>query len=887
MYGGRGGVRIHSIRLEHFRGVAGCTVAFAERGVTIVEGPNEVGKSSLAEALGLLLNELDSSKKEAVRSTKPVDRDDGPLVEAEISTGPYRFLYRKRFLKRAETALTVSSPRPQNLTGREAHERATQILEETMDLDLWKALQVQQGEAIRQADLHEKRSLLDALGRVAGQEAASEQEMSLFERVKEEYLLYFTETGRPAKTHAALLSDAADARSAVEALERELRTLEALVDRSAELERSIATHRREVAEHAENEARRAAEKADLDLRKQALDRLEFEVKNVTMGLEIASNNTRKREELIARFTAAREKRISLEADAARGSPDLRAAEEREAAARTALADAETRSREADRVALLRSQDFEYGHALLELQRLVERKGYIEKAQQQAAEARRTFAEVRITEEAFRAIRKAHDALMQAEARLEVEAPQVQVRALSDVEVEINGDRRRLAPGEQVDIPVPDSLQLLIPGQIGVAVRAGVGGDTLKSVREGARTALTRLLDSSGTRDVEHAEAALGSVRAANTAIAAAEEQVRVHRRDLTPAQIDEKIRSLQVWKSYPADRPPGPPLIADHDPAEKAKKTAQAAQAEAKAALDAARERWRVADEDLRGKRERARDTGVELRVGAEAERAAERELVAARAKKADDALANALAEAAAREAAAQETWARARAAWQALNPENVVRLAENAARALKSAEQGLADRERDAHVVRAELELRGERGLFEAAEEARARLARAEQVRDAAVRRAAAADLLYKTMVNKREEARQAYLAPLREKIEQLGRLVFDDSFCVELDDGLAIVARTLGGRTVPFVSLSGGAREQLSLIARLAAALLVDETEGVPLIFDDTLGHTDPTRLEGMGAMLALAGDRCQVIVLTCTPGRFRHVGGAKLASLGERRA
>ncbi len=876
-------MRIHSIRLRDFRGVAECAVAFAAQGVTIVEGPNEVGKSSLAEGLRLLLYELDSSRKEAVRSTKPVDRDVGPEVEADLSTGPYRFLYRKRFLKRAETELTVSAPRPESLTGREAHERAAAILAETMDVALWNALQVDQGEAIRQADLRDARSLLNSLERAAGQETAGERETHLFERVKQEYLLYFTETGRPAKSHATLLTDAAEARNEVERLETDLRALEALVDRSAELERSIATLRAEVAQHTETQARRAAEKAEVDRRQQALHHFEFEAKSVTMGLRIASGEKREREELIARLTAARDKRIALEADAARGSPTLKAAEEREAAARAALAEAEARAREADELARLRSKDFEYGHAILELQRLVERKGYIEKAQEQAAAARRTLAEVRITEEALRAIRKAHDALMQAEARLEVEAPQVQVRALRDVEVQINGEERRLASGEQVGLPVADALQLLLPGQLSIAVRAGVGGDTLKSVRDGARATLGRLLDASGVRDLEHAEAALGSVRTASASLAAAEEQIRVHRRDLTPAQIDEKIRNLQVWKSYPEERPPGPPLIADHDPAEKAKKAAHSAQAEAKAALDAARERWRVADEDLRGKRERARETGVELRVGTDAERAAERELAAARAKRADDALAHALAEAVAKEAAAQETLARERAAWQALNPENVARLSENAARALKSAEQGLADREKEAHGVRAQLELSGERGLFEAAEEARARLARAERVRDAAVRRAAAAERLYRTMEKKHEEARQAYLAPLREKIEQLGRLVFDESFRVELDDSLAIATRTLGGRTVPFGSLSGGAREQLSLVARLAAALLVDETDGVPLIFDDTLGHTDPARLEGMGAMLALAGDRCQVIVLTCTPGRFRHVGGATVVSYG----
>ena len=35
-------------------------------------------------------------------------------------------------------------------------------------------------------------------------------------------------------------------------------------------------------------------------------------------------------------------------------------------------------------------------------------------------------------------------------------------------------------------------------------------------------------------------------------------------------------------------------------------------------------------------------------------------------------------------------------------------------------------------------------------------------------------------------------------------------------------------------------------------------------------------------MGAAIATAGRECQVIVLTCTPGRYAHVGNATVVSL-----
>ena len=60
---------------------------------------------------------------------------------------------------------------------------------------------------------------------------------------------------------------------------------------------------------------------------------------------------------------------------------------------------------------------------------------------------------------------------------------------------------------------------------------------------------------------------------------------------------------------------------------------------------------------------------------------------------------------------------------------------------------------------------------------------------------------------------------------------------------------------------------------------ALSVARDEGVPLLLDDTLGHSDPERLRSMAAMLSRAGEECQIIVLTCSPERFRAVGGARV--------
>jgi len=103
----------------------------------------------------------------------------------------------------------------------------------------------------------------------------------------------------------------------------------------------------------------------------------------------------------------------------------------------------------------------------------------------------------------------------------------------------------------------------------------------------------------------------------------------------------------------------------------------------------------------------------------------------------------------------------------------------------------------------------------------------------------------------------------------------VFGPALRVEVDDNLQVVSRTLDGVTVALVQLSTGAREQMGLLVRLAAASMVSKDGGVPLVLDDALGSTDEGRLESMGAVLRIASQDIQTIILTCAPERYFHVG------------
>jgi uncharacterized protein YhaN len=185
-------------------------------------------------------------------------------------------------------------------------------------------------------------------------------------------------------------------------------------------------------------------------------------------------------------------------------------------------------------------------------------------------------------------------------------------------------------------------------------------------------------------------------------------------------------------------------------------------------------------------------------------------------------------------------------------------------------------------HRLAAELGVIGGEGRQGQLDEAQAELerARAEYVR--IQERAQSAQLLRTTMIRHRDNTRQRYVQPYRAELERLGREVFGSSFEVDVDTELTIQTRTLDGCTVPYDSLSGGAREQLGILARLAGAALVAKEDTVPVIIDDALGFSDPDRLDKMSAVFNTVGDRGQVIVLTCTPGRYGGVTDAEVIEL-----
>ena len=357
-------------------------------------------------------------------------------------------------------------------------------------------------------------------------------------------------------------------------------------------------------------------------------------------------------------------------------------------------------------------------------------------------------------------------------------------------------------------------------------------------------------------------------------------------RDLTAGDLLDKINGLSKRvASYPKMRPRTPTLPADF---EEAKRIAS----ESDRSLDLQKATYRTREDAASTASAALQEAQVSERVLiariADARRnrdAATADLIQARENATDDALTGTLALAQQSAGEARKSVETAQAQLDAEDRVSLADLLDDAREATKHAIEQVQSNQDDQNRLRISLDLRGEQGLHTDRDAALDRFRHIERGHESTKARAEAARLLYETFDKHRQQARQRYVEPFKERIDQLGRIVFGRTFAVELDDDLQIARRTLDGITLNTDQLSTGAREQLGVISRLACAAIVSVDDGgAPVMIDDALGWSDPQRLQSMGAAIAAAGTQCQVIVLTCTPGRYSNVGQAKVLALGH---
>jgi hypothetical protein len=868
-------MKLHRLVLTNYRGITHREIEFPDHGVVVVSGANEIGKSSMIEALDLLLGSKDRSTKKDVKQVKPTHADVGAEITAEISTGPYRFIYHKRFHKRAQTQLTVLTPRREQLTGDEAHERVQALLAETVDMDLWQAQRVLQAASTAAVDLSGCDALSRALDVAAGEaDQLSGAEPLLIDRIDAEYLRYFTPTGRPTAEWATATNrlraaddDVARCAAAVAEVDDAVRRHAALTQDLARLaeERADASKRLTVA--------RVAAEAVAALTQQLKEaEVVAAAADATHAASVAALTERRR--LRADIDERTAAIADLKAAAAEAAEEQAAAAEvqeaAEAAAEEARAAVDTSRTRVDAARRAAEQLSDRDEA----DRLAARLTKIDAARRELERVDRALADIQLTDALMRTFEDAATAVELAAGQVELTSARIELVAVADVEVLLDGEPVGLDAGVTWSSSASAPTEIELPGVLTARVVPGTPASDTRARLDAAQQVLATALAKAAVDDI----AAARDLNAQRRELTAARERFRAR---LEAQTADDDTEDLRARLAELHERQPSETGLFDleADVATARAELEAAVAAHQKAIADCETHR-KVAEAAAKLLGERSTHASVvrEKLTAAQAEVTVARERLALqRATAGDDELAvkaEADAEKAQR-AAGLVTELRDELARTA--PDAVTAALNDAARraeSLQSRHDEVAEALREVNAQLKVFGTEGRKGQLDAAETEREH-AEVEYLR--VHRRARAAQLLRSVMARHRDATRLRYVDPFRNQVERLGRIVFGDGFEVEIDSQLRICSRTLSGRTVPYESLSGGAKEQLGIVARLAGAALVAKEDSVPVVIDDALGFTDADRLTKMGAVFDAVGGDGQVIVLTCSPQRYASVGGA----------
>ena len=870
-------MKLHRLVLKNYRGIEHREIDFPEHGVVVISGANEIGKSSMVEALDLLLESRDRSTKKEVKQVKPTHADVGSEVTAEISTGPYRFVYHKRFHKKCETQLTVLEPRREQHSGDEAHDRVQAMLAETVDTELWRAQRVLQSASTDAVNLSGCDALTRALDVAAGDAAAlSGTEPLLIDRIDTEYARYFTPTGRPTGEWTAAIK-------ALEAANAEVEQCAAAV---AEVDDRVQRH-----------ATLTVELAELAQRQQEASARQTAAQAAADAIAALAEHVREAELIAAAATATstastaahiERERLRTETDSRTAAVAALEAEAREAAQAQAMArDVAT---EADAVVERANQSLAGAQQRVETarrvvdelsrrdetQRLSARLAKIDAALRDRDGISQELSTIAVTDESLRHIEKAAAAVERAESQLALVSATVEFVAATDIELVIGDQRVSLAAGETWSTVANAATEVEVPGILTARVTPGMSALEIQTQYAAAQQDLA---------------AGLATAQVADLAAARSTDQRRRERqgaRDQLTATLaglcgDDDVEQLRSRLAELRSLPPfSGDITIDAGTARTELDEAEAGRVTAGADCETHRRVAALAMSKLTEvstQATRLQDKLVTQR--AELAVVVDR-LTQQRATVADDKLAAAAeADASAAQTAAGRVAELAEQLAAAAPDAVTVELTDavEAAAVLRERHEEIA---RTLHEIASQLTVFGTEGRKGKLDAAEIQCEHARDEHDRVGRRARAVQLLRDVMVRHRDTTRLRYVEPYRAELQRLGRPVFGPSFEVDVDSDLCILNRTLEGCTVPYDSLSGGAKEQLGILARLAGAALVAKEDSVPILIDDALGFTDPQRLVKMAAVFDTLGERGQVIVLTCTPGRYDGIKDAQRIEL-----
>ena len=860
-------------------------------GLNLVVGPNELGKSTLLDALRAVLFERHSSRARPIIALQNDRSGAAPVVELVFDVSGAQYTLTKRFVKSPHARLQcpdgtlleadAAENRLRNLLGfAEAGSRGA--TSET--LGMWGVLWVQQGQSFGRPDLPDSAlaSLSAGLESEVGTVLGGRRGRELPQVIEQQRGELVTAARRQPR------GEYKDSLEHVSELEQRL-----VEQQQQQLEMSETLQKLAVAEERLRRLEDGSQdRNDQEELTQAQEQI-GEVMRHDLQLEAARSELQNRQGQLEQAQRAKSERASRREELKTSQEQLRLETERleelqqqereSLGALDELRKAATNS-EAAVEAVMQSETSWRGilgriSRSAELSDLLRRQSDVEAAQDRLADAQSQAEQIQVTDESLQRIRQAAEIADQANAHLRVAATHISFDIPGDRLAGIEADGAPLTD-PPATIEAVEAVAITIPERGRILIEPAVADrDQLLRAEREAKSELHSALSAVGAQSLADAQVLRDQRRDLEVAASAAQlelERLAQPSGELTlQPRIDELRQSLQALAlEGEATQPP------ERDHAEAALHYAQAE-------LQKARDGERIAREAVNARAQAILKLSVEVRtlentvdsqtelierrqerLQSDAEAVSDQQLA-----KASDTAAQAVTEQQQTVSALEEDWSTsARTQLEARISRLEKAIAQRASSRVETKIETVRLRER--------IVVHDSAGIDEAIEHTHHELEQTTRRCDRFSRELDVLDLLGDTLRAAESEARERYLAPVVNRVHPYLQMLFPNAE-IGMDEDLNITGMSRrAGYEESFDHLSMGTQEQIAVLVRLAfAEMLVDQGAPAAVIMDDALVFSDDQRMRLMFDILSHAAQSVQIVVFTCREQLFEGLGAHQL--------
>jgi DNA repair exonuclease SbcCD ATPase subunit len=843
-------------------------------GLNVLAAENEVGKSTLFQAMRLVLFTKFTSKPQYLKDLRSYHADEGLCIELELSFEGKTYRLMKRYLTRAMASVTEVATNQLIAQGDDAEDWLKQVLGVTETADgpygmLW----VSQGDSLKplisKTDAADKTQFLSSLVETeieavsdGGLAAAVQADAS-----RELQTLVTKARGEPTGDYKAAIRKLDELEADIDDLQRRVNETEDA--RQALQKLSVELENPEVAEQSTN-LKAAVTRAGKAHQAALQYQQDVQQKTTTARLtqeqfEAAEKAVTSLKSLQGKARAARAQKAKLAAKLdglrQRHQEQLGRLEKTVSALEAIEIDVSAGRRAVEQA--LAVQDA--GRAEKDRVRLAKDLADVEAAVAEIDSAQKALADLKFDAEALRRLEDLNVQQQQAEAERNAVVTEVTVSYDKDATERFQADGRMLADEERIS--VDGRLDVTVEGVGKLSVTAGGGGNAAAVAQAALTTAqdFREALAFFQCHSIDEARRQLQRKTKLMSDLTTAQSIVK----RLAPDGVEALQAEVQVLEASAAAGQPEGAL--DVSSARQKLQEVEAAQQGLR------QEKERIAGEGSLSEKDIAR---LEEQLAA-----VEQTLTDAdEALGAEETWAGQLDELAAAFAIAKTARDEAATALQALMRSPLdVKTSEPALKVAEAALETFQQRREQLRVEHSKLTGSLERdqksGVLEKLGELKDLHKAGMQKREALEQHVRALKLLVETVEEAQQATRDAFLAPVMQELTPMLDRVLPGA-AVELDEKFAPRGLRRNGTNEKFQRLSGGTKEQIAILTRLAfAKLLAKKGRPVPVVLDDALVFSDDTRIERMFAVLEEAAQDVQIVFLTCRLATFSKLKAKKL--------